>query len=43
MWHDGTEEPVRLNWTVILSIGGTLAASVALWTGLIRAIKALVR
>lgn len=43
MWRDETEEPVRLNWTVILSIGGSLAASLALWAAVIRGIQALVR
>ncbi len=43
MVRDNTEEPVRLNWTAILSIGGSLVASLALWAGLIRAIQVLVR
>ena len=43
MWRDHTEEPIRLNWTVILSITGSLAISVALWAGLIRGIALLVK
>ncbi len=43
MLRDNTEEPVRLNWTAILSIGGSLVASLAMWAGLIRAIQVLAR
>jgi hypothetical protein len=43
MWRNETEEPVRLNWTAILSIGGSLAAILTLWAVLIRGIQALLR
>ena len=43
MGRDDTQKPARLNWVVILSLGGSLAASLALWAALIRGIEALVR
>jgi len=42
MWREVSNGQVRPNWTAILSISGSVAVSVALWVGLIRAIAALV-
>jgi hypothetical protein len=35
--------PVQLNWTAILSYTGSLAVSVAIWFGVIRAVQYLVK
>ena len=36
-------QPVQLNWTAILSYGGSLAVSLAVWFGVIRAVQYLVK
>jgi hypothetical protein len=43
MWRDHAEETIRLNWTAILSIAGSLAVSLALWAGLIRVVALFVK
>ena len=43
MWRDHADEPIRLNWTAILSIAGSIAVSVALWAGLIRVVALVVK
>lgn len=40
---DKNEQDARLDWTVILSFTGALAACVAVWAGLIRAVEYLIR
>lgn len=37
------EQPTQLNWTAILSYGGSLAVSVAIWFGVIRAVQYLAK
>lgn len=43
MGRDQTGEPIHLNWIVVLSSTGSLAVSLALWVGLIRFVKHLVK
>jgi hypothetical protein len=43
MWHDDPDQPVQLNWEVILSITGSLAVSLALWAGLFRVVAIFVK
>ena len=37
------EQPAHVNWTAILSYGGSLAVSLAVWFGVIRAVQYLVK
>jgi len=43
MWRNSPDQPLRPNWTAILSITGSLAVSAALWVGLIRVVAILVK
>jgi len=43
MWQDETEQAVHLNWTAILSFGGSVACSLAIWLGLIRMVQFFVK
>jgi len=37
------DKPVQLNWTAILSYTGSVAVSLAVWFGVIRAVQFLVK
>lgn len=43
MWTGEPKEDVHWNWTAIVSYAASLALSLAIWTGLFRAIEHLAK
>jgi hypothetical protein len=43
MWRNDTDEVTRPNWTAILSFAGSALCSMAIWVGLIRVVREIVK
>lgn len=43
MWIQESEPYAQVNWVALFSYSASLAVSLAIWTGLIRAVQHLIR